>query len=142
MARSRFKKKGESYSPSRLEIVQKDARDKAVFWDRTSISSFLVAIALVGLVVVIIGSLGLSRGELRVGHHFQLSYGVSSWRYIVICLCMVVFGVNLIMPLPLFWTIKERLAVLICSITMGVNFLIFMYAFVVDFFARSNFYLF
>ncbi|NRA39445.1 MAG: hypothetical protein HRU15_14995 [Planctomycetes bacterium] len=142
MARSRTRKDKENHSPSRLEVVQKNARDKAVFWDRTSISGFLIVLACVGILATIIGLMGLNKGELRVSHHFQLSYAISGWRYVTICICMVVFGLNLILPLALFLTIKERLAVLICSITMGINFVIFMYAFVVDVVARSEFYLF
>ena len=142
MARSRLGKHKDNHSPSRLEVVQKEAHEKAVFWDRTSISGFLIVLAIIGIFAAIIGFVGLSNGEVRVGRHFQLSYGISGWRFVTICITMIIFGINLILPLPLFWTIKERLAVLICSITMGVNFIIFMYAFVVDVIARSDFYLF
>lgn len=140
MARARTKRRQGTKSKTRLEVVQEQVRDKAVFWDRTSISSFLVLFALIGVFCILIGLYGLSNGELNIGHYFKLSQSISLWRYTTICVVLVLTGINLIMPLPMFWFMAERKTVLICACFLGFNFTIFIYAFVIDVIARSNFF--
>ena len=142
MVNTRFRRREEARGPSRLETVQHEARKKALFWDRTSISSFLGAFAFLGIFVMLIGLYGLSNGELRIGHYFQLTYATSEWRYTTICMNLVVLGLNLMMPMPMFWTMSERRTVIICASILGVNFLVFMYAFIIDVIAQSDLFFF
>lgn len=91
---------------------------------------------------MLIGIYGLSNGELRIGHYFQLTLATSEWRYTTICMNLIVLGINLIMPMPMFWTMSERRTVIICASLLGVNFLVFMYAFIIDVIVQSEFFLF
>ena len=141
MARSRLRR-SEGRGPSRLQVVQKEIHDKAVFWDRTSISVFLVGLAFLGLIGVLLGGYGLSNGELSFGHYFRLDYATSGWRYTCICIAILFTGINFIMPLPMFWTMTERKTVIICASFLAFNFILFMYAFIIDVVARGEFFVF
>ena len=141
MARSRLRR-GEPRGPTRLQTVQREAHEKAVFWDRTSISMFLGGLAFLGLIAVLIGGYGLSSGEISFGHYFKLDYSTSGWRFTCICIAILFTGINFIMPLPMFWTMNERRTVVICACFLAFNFLLFMYAFIIDVVARGDFFVF
>ena len=128
--------------PTRLDQVRHEVRDKAVFWDRTSISMFLAGMAFLGLIAFLLGVFGLSNGALSFGHYFQIDAGTSDWRYTCMCTAILFMGINFMMPLPMFWLMPERKTVIICASFFCFNFFLFMYAYIVDVVIRGDLFTF
>lgn len=113
---------------SRLEEVQHEIRDRAIFWDKTSIGIFLGFSFCAGLVLFLIGLGSLQDGQMTIP--LLRSAGFSGWQFTLFCWSLMLFGINFMLPLPLLWFLRAQLVALIVVAMLVVNFAIFSYTFV------------
>jgi hypothetical protein len=121
---------------SHLDAVMAVVKERGFFWERTSASIFLGFLALAGLVLCWQGYSLLSTGTQDISV-LQRLIGQSYWSVRFMGIGLFGFGVNLMAPVALYWTVSDKLAVIISCGMMVVNLFIFFYGYVLGVLAAA-----
>lgn len=123
---------------SRLDEVLAIIKAKALFWDRTSVSVFLAALAVVGIVFLYLGWNMIDSGTIQINMLRRMP-PAGSWSFTFIATGMTGFGLNLIIPLPLYWMIPAKRVLQVFLAFLAFNILTFGYGFLIGVISLTSF---